>query len=73
MAKDPSLFSSLDCALKNNFFVANDFVLHITSHGDVTFRCGQIIDMFHVPSFSANLLSVSQLTQIKKIVELFLD
>ena len=59
MAKDGSLFSSFDNGIENHIFVVDDFALNITGHGDISYRCGQIIDVFHVPSLSANLLLVS--------------
>ena len=70
MANDASLFSSLDTTTEKKIYVAYDFALDITSHGDVSYWYGWIIGMFHVLSISLNLLSVSQLTQIGKIVEL---
>lgn len=69
MAKYPPMFSSLESTLENDIFVANDFALDITSHGDVTYWHGHIIDVFYVPSLSASLLSVSQLTKTRKIVK----
>ena len=62
MAKDTSFFSSPDFALEKEIFVADDFALDIVGHGDVACRRGQIVDVFHVPSLSANLLLVFQLT-----------
>jgi hypothetical protein len=38
MAKDASMFSSLDSTLENNIYVFNDFDLDITSHGNVACR-----------------------------------
>lgn len=69
MAKDASLFSSFDTTTAKNIYVEDDFALDTIGHGDVSCRHGQIIDMFHVPSLSANLLSISQLAQTSKIVE----
>ena len=62
MAKYPSLFSSLDDALEKNIFVADDFALDIVGQGDATCGRGRIINVFHVPSLSTNMLSDSQLT-----------
>ena len=62
MVEDPSLFSSLEFALENTIFLADDFALDITGHGGVICQHGWIVDVFHVPSVSANLLSFSQLT-----------
>lgn len=73
MAKDDSLFSSLDTTIENKIYVANDFALDIVGHGDVTCRRGQVVNVFHVPSLSVNLLSVSQLTYTDKIVEFWPD
>ena len=73
MAKDRSLLSSFDNVVERNIFVGYDFALNIADHGDINRQRGQIVDVFHVPSLSANLLSVSQLTQIGKIVEFWPD
>ena len=62
MSKDPSLFSSLDSALEKKILVVDEFALDIISHGDVTYQHGWVIDVFHVPSLSGNLLSISQVT-----------
>ena len=62
MAKDASLFSSLDNTVEKKIYVVDDFALITTSHGDVTCRHGRIVDMFHVPSLNMNLLLISQLT-----------
>ena len=69
MAKDASLLSYLDAAAENKIYVANEFSPNIVGHGDITCWYGQIVDMYHVHSLGANLLYVSQLTQIGKIVE----
>ena len=69
MAKDASMFFSLDTAAKKKIYVANDFSLDISGHGDVSYRCGWIVDVFHVLIFSVNMFSVSQLTQTSKIVD----
>ena len=71
MAKDASLFSSLDSTLEKKIYVVDDFGFDIDGHAEVTCRCGQIIDMFHVYCISINQLSISQLTQTNKIVELW--
>ena len=73
MAKEASLFSSLDTSTKNKIYVVDNFALDITSHGDATWLHGWIIDVYHVPSLSVNLLSISQLTHTGKIVEFWLD
>ena len=62
MAKDVSLFSSLDTYAEEKIYVENDFSLEIPGHSDVTCQHGWIVDVYHVPSLSANLLLVSQLT-----------
>ena len=36
MAKDASLFSSLNVSTKNNIYVVNEFALDIVGHGDIT-------------------------------------
>ena len=70
MAKDASLFSSLDTTTENKIYLVDDFALDIVGHGDIPFRYGRIVNVYHVPSLNANLLSISQLTQTSKIVEL---
>ena len=62
MAKDSSLFSSFDIVVEKQIFVANDLALNISGHGDGD-----------VPSLSADLLLVSQLTKIGKIFEFWTD
>lgn len=62
MAKNDSLFSSLDTATEKMIYMVNDFTVNMTGHGYVTCRCSENIDVFDVPSLSANLLSISQLT-----------
>lgn len=64
------MFTSLDFALENKTYVVDDLGLYIIGHGNVAFQWGWIVDVFHVPCLSVNLLSVSQLTQTGKIVEL---
>jgi len=62
MAKDDSLFMSLYEAKERKIYVAEDFSVDIVSQGDVTCRHGRIVDIYHVPKFSVNLLLASQLT-----------
>ena len=62
MVKDASLFSFLDIASENKVYVANDFVFYIIGHGDIAYRHGWIVNVYHVPSLGANLLLVSQST-----------
>ena len=73
MAKDASVFTSLDTFVTKKIYLVNDFALDITGHGDVACRCGWIIDMFHVPSLTTNLLLVSHLTYTSNIVEFCLS
>ena len=54
--KDAYIFSSLNKDTKVCIFVANDYALSISSYGNV------IIDVYHVPIYDANLLSLPQLT-----------
>ena len=63
MVKDAPLFSSRNIVVENNIYVADDFSLDITEHGDIPCQCVQIINAYHVPNLSANMLLVSQLTQ----------
>jgi hypothetical protein len=62
MGKDASFFSSLVKAIEKNIYVSDDFPLDIVSRSDVPYRHGKIVDVYHVPNLSANLLSISQLT-----------
>lgn len=73
MAKYVSLFSSFDTTKKMKIFMVDNFALDIVGHGDVACWHGQILNMFHVHSLSENLLYVSKLTHIGKIVEFWLD
>jgi hypothetical protein len=54
-------------------YVVDDFTLDIVGHGDVPCRHGKIVDIYHVPNLSENLLLVSQLTQTSNIVEFWPD
>jgi hypothetical protein len=62
MAKDASLFTWLDEVKERKIHVADDFALDVASQGVVACRHGKIVDVYHVPNLSANLLSVAQLT-----------
>jgi hypothetical protein len=73
MDKDASLFTSLDEVVERKIYVVDDFSLDIVGQGDVSCRHGRIVDVYHVPNLSANLLLVSQLTQIGNIVEFWPD
>jgi len=64
---------SLDKDVERNIYVADDFARDIVGHGDVPYRHRNIVDIYHVPNLSANLLSVSQPTQTCKIVEFRID
>ena len=69
MSKYGYLFYSYDNTIEKNIVVANNFALNIVDHGDINYWHGKIVDVFHVPSLSANFLLVSQLTYTIKIVE----
>lgn len=69
MARDFSLLSSLDVSTKKKIYVADDFPLDIVGHGYMYYRHGQIVNVYHVPNISENLLSISQLAPTGKIVE----
>ena len=69
MAKDASLLSSLDVSNEKKIYVSNNFALNIVGQDDISCQHGQIVDVYHVPSLSANILFISQLTQTGKIVE----
>ena len=73
MAKDDSLFSSLDTTIEKKIYVVDGFSLGIVGHGDFACEHGRIIKVYHVPSLSMNMLFVSQLEQARKIIELWHD
>jgi hypothetical protein len=56
MAKDASLFTSLDKVVEWKIYVVDEFSLDIVGHGDVPCRHGKIVDVYHVPNLSTNLL-----------------
>ena len=69
MVKDASLFSSLDISFERKIYMVDYFFLNIDRHGGIPFKHGYIVDVYHVPSLSANILLVSQQTCTSKIVE----
>ena len=69
MVKDASLFSSMDTYTEKKIYVVDSFSIDITRHGEITYQHGQIVNMYHVPSLSENLLLVSQFTHTSKIIE----
>jgi hypothetical protein len=71
MAKDASLFTSLDESKERKIYVANDFSLDTAGQGDVPYRHVRIVDVYHVPNLIFNLLFVYQLTQTCNIVTFF--
>lgn len=50
IAKDTSLFSSLDIVVEKKIYMADDFSLDITIHGDLPGQHHHIVDVYHVPS-----------------------
>lgn len=62
MVKNASLFTSLNSSLENKIYVVDDFGLDIIGPGNVASRWSQIVDVFHGPYLSVNLLSISQFT-----------
>jgi hypothetical protein len=62
MAKDSSLFTWFGEAKERKIYVVDGFSLNVVSQGDVTYRHGNISDVYHVPNLSANILYISQLT-----------
>jgi hypothetical protein len=56
MAKDASLFTSLDKVVERKIYVVDDFSLDIVGHGDVPCRHGKIVDIYHVSNFSAKFV-----------------
>jgi hypothetical protein len=73
MDKDASLFNSLDKFVERKIHVIDDFSLDIIGHGNVPCQHGRIVDIYYVSHLSVNLLSLYQLTQTNKIVELYPD
>jgi hypothetical protein len=73
MDKDASLFMRLNKAKESKIYVVDDFSLDVVGQGDVSCRHGKIVDVYHVPNLSANLLFVAQLTQTGNIVEFWSD
>ena len=69
MAKDASLFSSLNGAPKGKIYVTYDYDLNILGNGDVRCQHSHIYDVYHVPNLGANLLSIVELTKTKKTIE----
>ena len=69
MVKDDSLFSSLDIVSKKKIYVENDFSLDFVGHGDIPCLHGHIVDVYHVPSLSEDLLSIYELTHNGNILE----
>jgi hypothetical protein len=69
MAKDDSLFSSLNKDMEDNIFVVSDYMLTIASSGSIDCENGVISNVYLVPQLSANLLHVPQITHIGKKVE----
>jgi len=62
MDKDASFFTWLVEAEERKIYVADDFSLDVVGQGDVTYRHGNIVNIYHVPNISANMLYISQLT-----------
>ena len=62
MDSDASLFSSLDTSTENKIYVEDKFTIDIVGHGDIACRHSRIVNVYHVPSISENLLSISQPT-----------
>ena len=73
MAKDSSLFYSLSGSLEENIYDVYGYTLNITGNGDVECQHRRISGVYHVPSMSANLLSISQLTKTNKTIEFWSD
>ena len=63
MAKDSSLFTSLDEAKERKIYVVDDFSLDIIGQGDVSCRHGRIFNVYYVLNPNANIFSISQLIQ----------
>lgn len=68
MANDASIFFSLRI-YKKEIFVDDDYTLIIVNCGKNECHKDVIIDTYHVPTFSVNLMSIPQPTQTHKEVE----
>jgi hypothetical protein len=73
MAKDASLFTWLDKDRESKIYVVDDFSLDVVGQGDFSYRCGNIVDLYHMPNLNSNMLYVSQLTQIGNIAKFWPD
>ena len=62
MAKDASLFISLDEANERKIYVVDDFSLNIVGEVDVPCQHGKIFNVYHVPNLIINMLYVAHLT-----------
>jgi hypothetical protein len=63
----------LSKATKEEIFVVDDYALIVVGCGNIECQTRVIIDVYHEPSLSVNLLSVLQLIQTGKKVELCHD
>jgi len=73
MDKDASFFFSIDRVMERKIYFVDDFAPDIVGHGDVPRQHGRIVDVYNVPKHTSNLLSVSELTKIVKIMDFFPD
>jgi hypothetical protein len=62
IAKDASLFISLDVAYERKIYVVDDFSLNIVGEVDVSCQHGKIFNFYHVPNLIINMLYVAHLT-----------
>ncbi len=53
------LFSSLNKVVEKNIYLVIEFSPDITAHGDVSFQNGKIMNVYLIPSLSANLFPIS--------------
>lgn len=73
MAKDASLFPSLDMAKEKKIYLVDNFSLNTARHGGIPYWHGQIIDVYHVHIINANILSISKLSYTGKLVKFWMD
>lgn len=64
-----TISSSLKEAIENQIFIVDDYTLIDVSCGKIECSNSVIIDVYHVPSLSVNLLPMPHLTQTSKKVE----
>jgi hypothetical protein len=73
MEKYVTLFTRLNKFNESIIYVIDDFSLDVVGQGVVSCRHGKIVNIYHVPNISSNLLSIAQLTQTGNIMDFCTD